>query len=99
MSIDLSLWRKDVHEIEARIRELKGIRRESGQPRWTSTEGQAFRDARERATALYVVRAHARGRAHPLGERYAGRPAADFVADALARVLPRYAGAVSPEAA
>ena len=79
MSIDIQKLKVHVQLQEARIRALKALFRESGQPhlvptRWSADEGRSvpgtgrlLRLARDEATLLYMLRASLRSRVHRRG--------------------------------
>lgn len=92
-------WKQTRLDIEKRIRELKELRREPYQPRWTWREAAELRRMKEVATQLYVIRAHVRGRVHNLGETYQGKPACEFIAEVLNNQSSHYLLEVTEEAA
>lgn len=63
---DRVLWKQDIIAIETEILSLKGLRRESHQPRWNGNHAYRLLALKEQATRLYFLRARSRGRMHTL---------------------------------
>jgi hypothetical protein len=83
---DMKKWSDDRRTIEGEIRGLKERQRESFQPRWRGyLDGPALLKAKKRATILYAIRAHRRGRTH----------SAAISAEAIAKGLAEYERAPS----
>lgn len=68
LKIDRTRLRADIHAITTEIRALKAVFRESGQPRLTWRVRADLGAAKERATRLCALAAHARGRLHLPGK-------------------------------
>lgn len=64
MRYDVKKMREDLKQRAARLRELKALRRESHQPRWTWREQDEFGRLKEETTVLCVLRASWRCRLH-----------------------------------
>ena len=70
LDLDLGLLAKERQAIEARLRELKLLQRESLQPRFTWRESSELPLMKMKASLCCVVRAHLRGREHMPNARY-----------------------------
>ncbi len=68
LKIDRTRLRADIHALVADIRALKAIFHESGQPRLTWRVRADLQAAKDRATRLCMLSAHARGRLHLAGK-------------------------------
>lgn len=86
LKIDRTRLRTDIHTTTAEIRALKAIFRESGQPRLTWRVRADLGAAKERATRLCMLSAHARGRVH-----LAGKMDAEGQLALISDLLPEYA--------
>ena len=81
MKLDIKKWNEARRELEKNIKEYKGRRTESMQPRWGSFDDVALRDMKWEATTLYAVRAAVRGIQHCPSWT---------IQDAIDRILPQF---------
>lgn len=86
LKINVEKLREDMKDTAQELRGLKGIMRESGQPRFTWRVRASIGDLKVKATKLCSLRAHTRGRLHrPSLLDSAAQEA--YIAD----LLPKYA--------
>ncbi len=91
--LDIAKLKAEMKVVEAEVRRLKAVFRESGQPNLTWRVRSSLSAEQSRATLLYSIRAHHRGRLH-LKERFLREVRAE---EAKARAAAEKKGLPLPE--